>query len=182
MKLGEADASGRRSPVATGEYVDIPCDLVISAVGEQVDSDLLISNGLSTMGFALPAAIGAALADPGRPVVAFTGDGGLAMALGDLATAAQTRAGIVVVVFNDRSLSLIDIKQRHRQMQRDGVELGTVDFAMVAEGMGVRGYRAADPDQYRDALDQAFRGAGPALIDAAVSPDGYLDQMLALRG
>ena len=50
MKLGEADASGRRSPVATGEYVDIPCDLVISAVGEQVDSALLTSNGVEVDG------------------------------------------------------------------------------------------------------------------------------------
>ena len=55
MKLGEADASGRRSPVATGEYVDIPCDLVISAVGEQVDSDLLTSNGVEVDGKGRPA-------------------------------------------------------------------------------------------------------------------------------
>ncbi|BBK33662.1 acetolactate synthase-1/2/3 large subunit [Stella humosa] len=144
--------------------------------------DLLISNGLSTMGFALPAAIGAALAEPDRPVVAFTGDGGLAMGLGELATAAQTGARIVVVVFNDRSLSLIDIKQQHRQMRRDGVELGAVDFAAVASGLGVRGYRADDPTSYRAALDAAFAGTGPALVDAAVAPDGYLDQMLALRG
>ncbi|WP_374447684.1 thiamine pyrophosphate-dependent enzyme, partial [Stella sp.] len=144
--------------------------------------DLLISNALSTMGFALPAAIGAALAEPARPVVAFTGDGGLAMTLGELATAAQTGAAIVVVVFNDRSLSLIDIKQRHRQMRRDGVELGAVDFAAVAEGMGVRGYRAADRAEYRAALEAALAGDGPALIDCAVAPDGYLDQMLALRG
>ncbi|BBK39116.1 acetolactate synthase [Allostella sp. ATCC 35155] len=144
--------------------------------------DLLISNGLSTMGFALPAAIGAALAEPERSVVAFTGDGGLAMALGELATAAQTGARVVVVVFNDRALSLIDIKQRHRQMRRDGVDLGAVDFAAVARGMGVPGYRATDPAQYRDALEAALRSGGPAVIDAAVEPDGYLDQMLALRG
>ena len=55
MKLGEADASGRRSPVATGEYVDIPCDLVISAVGEQVDSALLTSNGVEVDGKGRPA-------------------------------------------------------------------------------------------------------------------------------
>ncbi|BBK40660.1 acetolactate synthase [Allostella vacuolata] len=144
--------------------------------------DLLISNGLSTMGFALPAAIGAALAEPDRPVVAFTGDGGLAMGLGELATAVQAGARIVVVVFNDASLSLIDIKQRHRQMRRDGVALGRADFAAVAAGLGMRAWRAAGPDEYRAALGAAFQGEGPALIDVAVSPDGYLDQMLALRG
>lgn len=144
--------------------------------------DLLISNGLSTMGFAVPAAIGAALAEPDRPVVAFTGDGGLAMGLGELATAAQSGARIVVIVFNDASLSLIDIKQQHRQMRRDGVSLGAADFAAVAEGLGVRGYRARDVDSYRAALRSALSGSGPALIDVAVDPDGYLHQMLALRG
>lgn len=48
--------------------------------------------------------------------------------------------------------------------------------------MGVPGYRATDPAQYRDALEAALRSGGPAVIDAAVEPDGYLDQMLALRG
>ncbi len=144
--------------------------------------DLLISNGLSTMGFAVPAAIGAALAEPDRPVLAFTGDGGLAMGLGELATAARTGARIVVIVFNDASLSLIDIKQQHRQMPQDGVLLGPVDFARVAEGLGLRAYRARDVDGYRAALRSALSGTGPALIDVAIDPDGYLDQMLALRG
>ena len=85
---------------------------------------MLISNGLSTMGFALPAAIGAALADregaPGAihdhdaPVVALTGDGGLLMCAGELLTAVRERLRIVVIVFADASLSLIDIKQQQR--------------------------------------------------------------------
>ncbi|MCC7274639.1 MAG: thiamine pyrophosphate-binding protein [Alphaproteobacteria bacterium] len=144
--------------------------------------DLLISNGLSTMGFALPAAIAAALAEPDRPVVAFTGDGGLAMCLGELATAAQANARVVVVVFNDASLSLIDIKQQQRQMARDGVALGRADYAAAAQALGVRGFHAADAGSYREALGDALAGAGPALIDVAVAPDGYLAQMLALRG
>ncbi|MGE0715770.1 MAG: thiamine pyrophosphate-binding protein [Alphaproteobacteria bacterium] len=144
--------------------------------------DLLISNCLSTMGFALPAAIAGALAEPERAVVAFTGDGGLAMCLGELATAAQTGARVVVVVLNDAALSLIDIKQQQRQMARDGVALGRADFAAVAEGLGVRGYRAHDLPGYRAALAAAFAGEGPALIDALVVPDGYLAQMTALRG
>jgi acetolactate synthase I/II/III large subunit len=71
---------------------------------------VLISNGLATMGFALPAAIASALTEPDRPVIAFVGDGGLAMCLGELATAAEQSCAIVIVVFNDAGLSLIEIK------------------------------------------------------------------------
>ena len=68
-------------------------------------NDVLKSNGLSTMGFALPAAIAAALEEPARPVIAMTGDGGLHMCLAELATAARLGCRIVVVVFNDSRLS-----------------------------------------------------------------------------
>src|SRR5690606_33613961 len=77
----------------------------------RLPNDVLISNGLATMAFALPAAIAAALHEPDRPVVAFTGDGGLAMCMGELATAAQYGCNITVVVFNDSALSLIGVKQ-----------------------------------------------------------------------
>ena len=72
---------------------------------------ILISNGLSTMGFALPAAIGAALTDRPRRVLALTGDGGLLMCVAKLGTLARERLNVTVIVFNDRSLSLIRIKQ-----------------------------------------------------------------------
>src|SRR5262249_51206848 len=88
--------------------------------------DMLISSGLSTMGFALPAALGAALTDRSRRVVALTGDGGLLMCLGELQTAARERLPIVVIVFADASLSLIDVKQRRRGLVRKGVAIGAV--------------------------------------------------------
>ena len=83
--------------------------------------DVLKSNGLSTMGFALPAAIAAALVEPARPVIAFTGDGGLMMCLAELATAAQHGCRLTVVVLNDAALSLIDVKQRRQQRPPEGV-------------------------------------------------------------
>ncbi|MFP5489077.1 MAG: thiamine pyrophosphate-binding protein, partial [Acidimicrobiia bacterium] len=70
---------------------------------------LLISNGLATMGFALPAAIGAAIARPGEPIVAMVGDGGLSMTLGELETIARYRLPITIVLFDDAALSLIEI-------------------------------------------------------------------------
>jgi acetolactate synthase I/II/III large subunit len=145
-------------------------------------NDLLISNGLATMGFALPAAIASALHDPRRHTIAFTGDGGLLMCLGELATAVQTRARIVVVVFNDGSLSLIDIKQQQRKLPVIGMRWDRPDFAAAMRGLGGLGYRARSLADYRRALAQAFAGKGPALIDVIVDPSGYGAQLAAIRG
>ncbi len=144
--------------------------------------DLLISNGLATMGFALPAAIAAALHDPARGAVAFTGDGGLMMCLAELATAVERRARLVTIVFNDGALSLIDVKQQQRQLPPEGVRWGRADFATVAEGLGARGFRAADEVTLAEALDAAFALDGPSLIDVQVDPAGYSQQLQAMRG
>lgn len=144
--------------------------------------DVLISNGLATMAFALPAAIAAALDDRERTVVAFTGDGGLFMCLGELSTAVQQSARIVVIVFNDESLSLIDIKQQQRGLPTRGMRWARPDFAAAMRGMGGRGYLAASLSEYRVALAEALQGTGPALIDVSVDPSGYPEQLKALRG
>jgi acetolactate synthase-1/2/3 large subunit len=144
-------------------------------------TDLLISNGLSTMGFALPAAIGAAYVDR-RRVIALTGDGGLLMCAGELLTAARERLPVVTVVFNDASLSLIEIKQQARRLTPAGVALGTASWARVAEGFGVASF-AADSEA---ALDRAVVGAlridGPSLIDVTVDRSNYGAMMRAIRG
>jgi acetolactate synthase-1/2/3 large subunit len=142
----------------------------------------LISRGLATMGFALPAAIGACLTEPGRPVVAFTGDGGLMMCLGELGTAMQAGCKPLVVVFNDSSLALIGDKQRRRQFGRAGVDFSTTDFASVARGFGWTGYRVADSQQLADAVARAVAAEGPVLIDAEIDAETYHAQIMALRG
>lgn len=144
--------------------------------------DLLISNGLSTMGFALPAAIGAGLADPKRKVIAFTGDGGLAMCAGELLTARQQNAPVVTVVFNDGSISLIDIKQQARKLPPEGVRWERPDFARVAEGFGLSAWRARDEAEYGRAIASALAADRPALVDVHVDPTGYREQIRALRG
>ncbi len=144
--------------------------------------DLSISNGLATMAFALPAAIAIALHDRNRPVVAFTGDGGLFMCIGELSTAVTQHARIIVIVFNDASLSLIDIKQQQRQLPPLGVRWERPDFAAVMTGLGGLGMRAADAAQYRLALQRAYNHDGPVLIDVAIDPHGYPAQLRALRG
>jgi acetolactate synthase-1/2/3 large subunit len=105
------------------------------------------------MGCALPLAIGAKLADPTRPVICFTGDAGLEMILGELATARDLRLPVVVVVFVDASLALIELKQRGSNLANAGVDFGETDFAAIARALGGKGYTV----ESRSALDEAAR-------------------------
>jgi acetolactate synthase I/II/III large subunit len=144
--------------------------------------DLLISNGLATMGFALPAGIAAALHDPARGALAFTGDGGLLMALGELATAVVLGVKLAIVVFNDATLSLIDIKKGGRDLPGGALAWPEADFAGIMQSLGGIGLRATDEAGYRDALAAALAAPGPALVDVRVDPGSYPAQIKALRG
>ena len=144
--------------------------------------DVLISNGLASMGFALPAAIAAALHDPQRGAVAMTGDGGLLMCLGELKTAAALDANLTVIVFNDARLSLIDIKREERQMRDLGLSWEAPDFAQVAQGFGFTAWRAESLDQLSHAATAASAAGGPRLIDVRVDASGYRSQLRKLRG
>jgi acetolactate synthase I/II/III large subunit len=145
--------------------------------------DILISNGLATMAFALPAAIAAALDDRSRPVLCFTGDGGLLMCLGELSTAVAAGVPVVVIVFNDAALSQIGIKQHSRGLPERGVRWERQqDFAQVMEALGGTGFTARDEAQYQAALDAALASGRPCLIDVEVDPVGYGGQLKAMRG
>lgn len=143
---------------------------------------VLISRGLATMGYALPAAIGASLVDPDRPVLAFTGDGGLMMCAAELATAAQRGCRITVVVFNDASMSLIAVKQRRRQLAARGMDYLRSDFATVARGFGCLGLRVDAEEQLGPVLQQALAHPGPVVVDVAVDPEAYHAAVRRLRG
>ena len=144
--------------------------------------DILISNGLATMGFALTAALAAALHDPVRGAVVMTGDGGLMMCLGELKTAAQVNANICIIVFNDGCLSLIDIKRKEREMSDLGLSWNRPDFALAAQGFGFQSWRPVNTDELNSACAEAATQSGPRLIDAQIDPSGYLNQMKSLRG
>ncbi len=143
---------------------------------------VLKSNGLSTMGYALPAAIGSALHDPDRPVVAVTGDGGMQMALAELATAVEHQTKITIIVLNDAALSLIDLKQQNLQMASHGVRYPATDFAAIAEGFGCTAWKVSATDDLAPALKGALEIQGPTLLDVEIDPSGYRDQLAALRG
>jgi acetolactate synthase I/II/III large subunit len=144
---------------------------------------LLISSGLATMGFALPAAIAAALCVPARLVVAFTGDGGLGMTLAELETAVRLRLRIAVVVFNDGALSLIKIKQQPAgQGGPEAVGFGPVSYARAAEAMGAAGVPVSTEPELAAALSAASGRDGPTVIDVQLDPAAYPAIMDLSRG
>lgn len=126
------------------------------------------STGLCTMGCALPLAMGSAIADPERPVVAFTGDAGLLMVLGELSTLAELKLPITIVVFVDASLTLIEMKQRSRQLPNAAVDFARHDFAAVAQAFGGAGETVSDVVALQAALAAALNRKDQFTIIAAV--------------
>ena len=128
-----------------------------------------VSGTLACMGGGLPYAIAAALAYPGRQVVAIVGDGGLSMSLAELATCVRYQLPVKIVVLNNSSLGQIKWEQMLFLGNPEfGCGLQPVNFAAVAEGFGVRGFRLDDPERCGATLDAALAHPGPALIDAVV--------------
>ncbi|MFO7942612.1 MAG: thiamine pyrophosphate-binding protein [Bacillota bacterium] len=164
----------------------IPPDTVVTSdVGAQklMNSQLwesylpgtyLLTNGFSSMGYGLPAAIAAALSDPKRrPVVCFCGDGGFSMTMHEMETVARLGLPVVVVVFSDCTLSLIEIKQRRRGFAPGGVRMADKDYVALARGFGICGYHATSEDELQTALTEAVEEAAPAIIGCTVDPAEY---------
>ena len=145
-----------------------------------VSLQLLIFNGLATMGFAVPAAIAAALARPETPVVCMVGDGGLAMTLAELETIARLRLPITVVVFDDAALSLIEVKQKPGQGGTGAVRFGPVDYAQVAAAMGLSSTVVTSTSE----AAKVFAGGwdAPRLVDARIDPATYARLIEVTRG
>ncbi|RME95923.1 MAG: hypothetical protein D6773_17840 [Alphaproteobacteria bacterium] len=143
---------------------------------------VLKSNGLSTMGYALPAALASALHEPDRKALAISGDGGMMMCLGELRTAALHGCDITLVVINDAALSLIDIKQQRSQYASRGVRYPQADFAALAAALGCASWRVREGDRLEPALAKAIAHRGPAVVEVLCDPAGYGDQLVALRG
>jgi acetolactate synthase-1/2/3 large subunit len=142
----------------------------------------LISRGLSTMGFALPAAIAASLVEPERTTIAFTGDGGLMMCLGELGTAVESVCKPIVVVFNDSCLTLIGAKQKRRQLAAAGVAFAPTDFAAAAAAFGWHSRNVREEDELPGAFAEALASRRPSLIDVEINPESYEEIILAIRG
>jgi acetolactate synthase-1/2/3 large subunit len=126
----------------------------------------LTSGGLGTMGFGLPAAIGAALANPGRRVLCITGDGSLLMNVQELATLTELDLDVTIVVFDNGSLGLVRQQQELFYGRRYSASLfeARVDFAAVARGFGLRAESILAGGDITDAIDRSMRGRGPRLL------------------
>jgi pyruvate dehydrogenase (quinone)/pyruvate oxidase len=128
-----------------------------------------VSGNLASMACGLPYANAAAIAYPGRQVIAFVGDGGLSMLMAELATAAKYRLNVKIVVLKNDSLGQIKWEQMAFLGNPEyGCDLYPIDFAAVATACGVAGYSVSDPSLCADVLRKAFNVAGPALVEAVV--------------
>ncbi len=132
-----------------------------------------VSNGLSAMGYGLPAAIAAKLHFPTAPVVALVGDGGMLMMLHNLTFIRQHQVPVIVVCFVDESLSLIRIGQQRRGIEPYGVDFPAPDFAAIATAFGVSGTRVDSTEALKRALEDAVRSGQAAVISVPVNLHEY---------
>jgi acetolactate synthase-1/2/3 large subunit len=143
--------------------------------------EFLTSNGLGSMGYAVPGALGARLAYPDRPVVAFSGDGGFMMAVAELQTSVKEDLPIVVVVLDDQEIGLIRVKQEIKGLPSYGVHLGGCDWEKVANGFGADGTTVDTENALGDAISTAVKSGRTTVIGARIDPSGYVAQFNALR-
>ncbi len=122
-----------------------------------------------SMAGAMPQAIGAQSAFPGRQVIALAGDGGFGMLMGDLLTLAQQRLPVKVVVFNNGSLGFVEMEMKAAGLLETGVALQNPDFAALAESAGIRGIRIDAPGQLDAGLRAALAHDGPVVVDVRVA-------------
>ena len=140
------------------------------------------SANLGSLGFALPAAIGAKFAFRTRPVVALTGDGGFGMLLGDLATAVRYHLPLVVVVYNNGSYQFIEYEEEAEGNPVFGTKLTNPDFVGLSRAFGGEGRTVRVPEEVPEALELAFASPVPFVIDARVNPDElYIPPLLTPR-
>lgn len=140
----------------------------INATGKR---KMLGSFNHGSMANAMPQAIGAALASPGTQVIALSGDGGLSMLLGDLATITQYKLPIKIIVFNNRSLGMVKLEMEVAGLPDWQTDMHNPDFAMIAQAMGIKGSTVTDPADVEQALKEAFMYKGAALVNIMTDPN-----------
>ncbi len=134
-----------------------------------------MSNGLSGMGFGVPAAVAAQLTNPDRAVMVVVGDGGMLMMTHDLVLIRELGLPIIIVVLKDNSLSLIRVSQERRGYPPCGVDFTSPDFAAIAEAFGICGERAETVAQALAAVENALRGRNPLVLEVPVDLREYYD-------
>jgi pyruvate dehydrogenase (quinone) len=124
-----------------------------------------------TMANALPQAIGAQAAFPGRQVISMSGDGGLAMLMGELLTIRRQKLPVKIVLFNNSSLGMVKLEMLVEGLPDYQTDHEPVNFADIASAAGIAAVRVTDPAKIRDALEWALADPGPALVDVVTDPN-----------
>jgi pyruvate dehydrogenase (quinone) len=141
-------------------------------INQQKDRIMLGSFNHGSMANAMPMAIGAALTHPERQVIAFCGDGGLSMLLGDLATIKQYNLPIKIIVFNNRALGMVKLEMQVSGLKDQETNMVNPDFAMVAKAMGIRSYTVTQPEDVDGVITEALGLTDePVLIDIYTNPN-----------
>lgn len=159
---------------AVDDNVTVTCDIGSHAIWmsryfrSYEPLTLMISNGMQTLGVALPWAIGASLVKPGEKVVSVSGDGGFLFSAMELETAVRLKAPIVHLVWNDSTYDMVAFQQLKKYNRTSAVEFGNIDIVKYAESFGATGLRVESPDQLEDVLRQAMNAEGPVIIDVPV--------------
>ncbi|MBW4055555.1 MAG: ubiquinone-dependent pyruvate dehydrogenase [Proteobacteria bacterium] len=137
-----------------------------------------------SMASALPQGIGAQVSHPGRQVISLSGDGGLAMLMGDLLSLRQLQTPVKVIVFKNNALGFVELEMKAAGILEYATDLHNPDFSRIAEAAGLLGLTAETPEQVRPMIVQALEHDGPALVEVVVSrqelilpPAISLDQM-----
>jgi pyruvate dehydrogenase (quinone) len=130
---------------------------------------LLGSFNHGSMANAMPQAIGAQAAYPGRQVISLSGDGGFSMLMGDVITLKQQKLPVKVIIFKNESLAFVELEQRATGFIEFATDLQSPDFAKIAEGSGLLGLTARTPDQVEPMIAQALKHDGPAVVEVFVA-------------
>jgi acetolactate synthase-1/2/3 large subunit len=127
-----------------------------------------MSNGLASMGFALPGAIAAKIVKPDRKVVVVVGDGGFLMNVQELETAVRLGCDMVIVIFNDSKFGLIEWHEMKKFNASFGTEFMNPDFVKLAESFAAKGIRIENAEDFRPQLEYALNRGGVWLVDVKV--------------
>ena len=129
---------------------------------------LLFSNGMQTLGVALPWAISAALVRPNTKIISVSGDGGFLFSAQELETAVRLQLPIVHLIWNDGHYNMVEFQEEMKYGRSSGVDFGPVDFVKYAESFGAKGFRATSPAELTQLLQKALKENGPVIIDVPV--------------
>lgn len=163
-------------PAETIVTADVGSHLhLLGQMWDVMNGRLIMTNGWSSMGFGLPAAVAAAMAGNGEPVVCITGDGGFVMHAGEILTAIRQRLNIITVVLSDGELNLIRIKQSWKNVTPYGIQLSNGPLFGAGSFLGAEVMRVTNAEEMHSAVRKALRSGGCVIIEAVVDPSLYSD-------